>query len=77
MFDRRQSGTGEWLLGHDLFKKRLDGSERVLRCPGIRTATFLDFIPWKYGLLTCLKLALVKLCLRTHIIPKNLFVQGD
>jgi hypothetical protein len=35
-FRRRQEGTGEWLLEDDVFKKWLDGTERILWCPGLR-----------------------------------------
>ncbi|KAH0543788.1 hypothetical protein FGG08_001970 [Glutinoglossum americanum] len=34
-FGRRQEGTGEWLLETDEFKKWLDGTERILWCPGL------------------------------------------
>jgi hypothetical protein len=37
VFSRRQEGTGEWLLKHELFKQWLSGIERTLWCPGIRT----------------------------------------
>ena len=32
---RRQEGTGQWLLESDHFKKWLEGGERTLFCPGI------------------------------------------
>ncbi len=35
-FSRRQEGTGEWLLEADCFKKWVDGTERILWCPGLR-----------------------------------------
>ncbi|KAF4957091.1 hypothetical protein FSARC_11400 [Fusarium sarcochroum] len=34
-FGRRQSGTGEWLLGSDEYKSWLDTDRQVLFCPGI------------------------------------------
>lgn len=34
---RRQEGTGKWFLEADLFKAWLDGTEKALWCPGIRT----------------------------------------
>jgi len=35
-FGRHQEGTGEWLLKDDTFKNWLDGTERILWCPGLR-----------------------------------------
>ncbi|KAN0073009.1 hypothetical protein V8E54_009123 [Elaphomyces granulatus] len=34
-FGRHQEGTGEWMLQDVTFKKWLDGTERVLWCPGL------------------------------------------
>jgi hypothetical protein len=34
--ERRQPGTGEWIFKEPAFKAWLDGSERVLWCPGLR-----------------------------------------
>jgi hypothetical protein len=36
IFSRHQAGTGKWLLETDLFKQWLDGSCKILWCPGIR-----------------------------------------
>ena len=35
-FARRQEGTGEWLLGAEIFKNWLDGVVGTLWCPGLR-----------------------------------------
>jgi hypothetical protein len=35
-FNRRQPGTGEWLLSDPRFKHWLEGKERILWCPGLR-----------------------------------------
>ena len=35
-FGRRQKGTGKWLLEDDVFKSWLDGTVRILWCPGLR-----------------------------------------
>ncbi|VUC20101.1 unnamed protein product [Clonostachys rosea] len=34
-FNRRQRGTGEWLLSDARFKHWLEGKERTLWCPGL------------------------------------------
>ena len=36
-FERRQEGTGEWLLEHPEFRKWIEGENRALWCPGDRT----------------------------------------
>ena len=33
---RRQEGTGQWLLDSKKFKNWVNGTEKVLWCPGIR-----------------------------------------
>ena len=33
---RRQEGTGQWLLDSEKFKNWVNGTEKVLWCPGIR-----------------------------------------
>ena len=41
---RRQDGTGEWLLEDNAFKEWLYGPKRTLWCPGLRmTAPFVRF----------------------------------
>ena len=35
-FDRRQEGTGKWLLDSDEFRDWLSGTGNTLWCPGIR-----------------------------------------
>lgn len=53
---RRHEGTGKWFLEADLFKAWLDGTEKALWCPGIRT-----FLPlFCLSVLTDWKLVLVK-----------------
>lgn len=39
ILNRRQEGTGQWLLGTDEFDGWVTGRERTLWCPGIRTST--------------------------------------
>src|SRR5437762_1740429 len=41
-FERRQKGTGEWLLNDPKFMKWLTGSTNILWCPGDRTVPFVD-----------------------------------
>ena len=42
-FSRRHTGTGEWLLEDTTFKSWLDGPEKTLWCPGIRTRSPLVY----------------------------------
>jgi hypothetical protein len=43
IFSRRQEGTGQWLLEDDVFKEWLDGSRKILWCPGIRRSPSLMY----------------------------------
>src|SRR2546423_528092 len=49
---RREPGTGEWLLNDPLFTKWLDGTNSVLWCPGERTSR-LSLAFHCLALLTC------------------------
>ena len=43
-FERRQEGTGEWLLDHPEFQKWVDGETKVLWCPGDRIDLILSIL---------------------------------
>lgn len=36
---RRESGTGQWILEEPAFNEWLDGTQRILWCPGMRMYT--------------------------------------
>ena len=40
MLDRRQEGTGVWLLKSQLFTDWLKGDVRIIWCPGMREHTY-------------------------------------
>jgi len=44
--NRRQAGTGEWLLSDPRFQHWIEGKERTLWCPGLRKIGHIQsFIP--------------------------------
>jgi hypothetical protein len=50
IFSKRHEGTAQWLLEHDVFKAWVNGTQKVLWCPGIRIIScpkfqgFTDFV---------------------------------
>ena len=64
-FSRRQVDTGQWILEEDVFKEWLDGTNRILWCPGIRT--FYILINFITVILIGIKLGPVKLFLRMTV----------
>lgn len=42
MLDRRQEGTGTWLLESQLFTAWINGDVRTIWCPGMREYTCCD-----------------------------------
>ena len=46
-FERRQEGTGEWLLNDLAFQEWIKGDTKVLWCPGDRTFPFQNTVNLK------------------------------
>jgi hypothetical protein len=42
--ERRQEGTGEWILNHALFDAWVKGRNKTLWCPGIRKTLIPAFL---------------------------------